>query len=374
LFSFNFVLLKNNRRGMCRFFCKKVLQSLFHWTSIPTERNIFNQPNWEFFMNKKIVAIAIAAVLAAPMALQAAPTVYGQMDFSLENDNDLEDGGWSMGRNDTNLGVKGSEDLGNGLSAVYQIEYGIDGATSGALGGGSLYQRNTYVGLAGGFGTFLMGRHDTPYKIATNSLDPFNNSTADQGNNGMLADRRLGSVLAYISPSMGGFTLAGAISLVETGGVDNDADDLGNIYSVAGMYSNGPFYGSLAVEGISDDATGSEDETRAKLGLGYTINTIKLALIGAQATAIGGVDDSDSTTIKAYATFGFGNTALKLGYGQQAIEHATADDLDQTVITAGVDHSLSKSTKVYAIYDSYDDDSSADADYDTIALGMEVSF
>ena len=324
-------------------------------------------------MNKKIVAIAIAAVLAAPMALQAAPTVYGKLDISLEKDNNMEDAGWGMNTagNNSNIGVKGSEDLGNGLSAVYKVELGLEGVTPGALGNGTTNSRNTYVGLAGSFGTALMGRHDTPYKIATDSLDPFANTTADHTR--MLTDRRLGSVVAYISPSMSGLTLAGAISLFESGVADDDKNDLTDIYSVAAMYSNGPFYGSVAAEVISDDIY-AETETRAKLGLGYTINTIKLALVGAQVTAIGGVEDSDSLTVKAYATFGFGNTALKLGYGQQTVEDATADDLDHTVITAGVDHSLSKSTKVYAIYDSYDDDSAADADYDTIALGLKVSF
>ncbi len=337
-------------------------------------------------MNKKIVAIAIAAVLAAPMALQAAPTVYGKINYSVEKDNNMDEAGWSMGDSTSNFGIKGSEDLGNGLSAVYKIEYSLTSATQGTLGNNGLVKgRNTYVGLAGNFGTALLGRHDTPYKIAADSLDPFANTTADQdvntgGAHGMFNERRLGSVIAYISPSMSGLTLAGAISLVETGAVDNDADELGNVYSLAAMYSNGPIYAGLGHEVVKDDTwtalgvANAESETRTRLGLGYTINSIKLALVGAQVTAIGGVKDADSTTVKAYATFGFGNTALKLGYGQQTVEAATAADLDHTVITAGVDHSLSKSTKVYAIYDSYDDDSAADGDFDTIAFGLQHKF
>jgi len=341
-------------------------------------------------MNKKIVAIAIAAVLAAPMALQAAPTVYGKMNVALEKDNNVEDSGWSMsdtnGTN-SNVGVKGSEDLGNGLSAVYKIEFGLNAFANGALGGGSAtVARNTYVGLAGGFGTALMGRHDTPYKIATDSLDPFANTTADHSR--LLTDRRLGSVLAYISPSFGGLTLAGAVSLVEantTGGTPaqnaaaEDKNDLTDIYSVAAMYSNGPIYASLSQESISDDVY-PEAEVRTKLGLGYTINTIKLAIVAANVEATGGVKGDDSTTVKGYATFGFGSTALKLGYGQQTLESdgAGVKDIDFTVMTVGVDYSLSKSTKVYAIYDVYDkeDDNvtTDDNDYNTIALGMQVAF
>ncbi len=338
-------------------------------------------------MNKKIVAIAIAAVLAAPMALQAAPTVYGKINFTVEQDNQLKDAGWSMEDTTSNFGIKGSEDLGNGLSAIYKIEYALTSAAQGTLGNDGLVKgRNTYVGLAGNFGTALLGRHDTPYKIAASSLDPFADTTADQGkstggDHGMFEERRLGSVIAYISPSMSGLTLAGAISLVETGTADNDADELGNVYSLAGMYSNGPIYASLGYEVVKDDTwtalgvANSESETRTRLGLGYTINSIKLAVVAAQVESISGVKDSNSTAVKGYATFGFGSSAVKLGFGQQTVEDAVADDLDHAVVTLGVDHNLSKATKVYAIYDSYDKDAAgSDGDFDTIALGLQHKF
>jgi len=335
-------------------------------------------------MNKKIVAIAIAAVLAAPMALQAAPTVYGKMHLSLESDNNLEDGKWSMENNNSNLGVKGSEDLGNGLSAVYKIEFGLGGATGGAIGGAdaTVTARNTYVGLAGSFGTALMGRHDTPYKIAADNLDPFANTTADQSRmyNGFAvagagsSERRLNDVVAYISPSFSGLTLAGAVALAEVPAADHDGNDLTDIISLAAMYSNGPIYVGLGYETISDDLL-PETETLTRLGASYDLGTIKLGLVYGMAQNIAGLDEADSATISAYGTFTFGNTALKLALAQETTEDAVADDVENTAITVGVDHSLSKATKVYAIYDSYDnDDDAGDADYNTIALGIQHNF
>lgn len=326
-------------------------------------------------MNKKIVAIAIAAVLAAPMALQAAPTVYGKMNLSLEKDNNLEDGKWSMEQNNSNLGVKGSEDLGNGLSAVYKVEFGLGGATGGAIGGDDtvITPRNTYVGFAGGFGTALMGRHDTPYKIAADSIDPFANTTADQSRMYNGAERRLSDVVAYISPSFSGLTLAGAVALAEAAGADHEGNDLTDIMSLAAMYSNGPIYASVGYETISDDLL-AETETLTRLGASYDLGTIKLGLVYGMAANIGGVKDLESTTVSGYATASFGNTALKLAVAQYTVELNSFDDSNQAV-TVGLDHNLSKATKVFAIYDSFNQgDDLGDADYNTIALGVSHSF
>jgi len=81
--------------------------------------------------------------------------------------------GWGMDQSangpGSRLGVRGSEDLGNGLKAVYQIELGVDitnatrdtNIANGNRANGFAF-RNTFVGLAGDWGTFLLGRHDTP--------------------------------------------------------------------------------------------------------------------------------------------------------------------------------------------------------------------
>ena len=64
--------------------------------------------------------------------------------------------------NSSRLGVRGSEALGGGLSAVFQIESAVGAATGGGLGA-SLGTRETFVGLQGGWGTFKLGYFLTPY-------------------------------------------------------------------------------------------------------------------------------------------------------------------------------------------------------------------
>ena len=74
-----------------------------------------------------------------------------------------------MSSNSSNIGFRGSEDLGGGLKAIFQIESAINIDT----GSGGLGSRNSNVGLSGGWGTVFYGNWDTPYKVITLKADPF---------------------------------------------------------------------------------------------------------------------------------------------------------------------------------------------------------
>ena len=124
--------------------------------------------------------------------------------------------------NSSRLGFKGAEDLGDGLSAVYQLELGVnmDGTTSSVATGvtstttgavsttsvNTLSLRNTYVGVKGGLGTVLFGTHDTPYKTATGQFDAFADSMGDYNaiignvNGDTNFELRPRDVIAYVSP------------------------------------------------------------------------------------------------------------------------------------------------------------------------------
>ncbi len=154
------------------------------------------------------------------------------------------------------LGVKGSEDLGMGLKAIYQVEFGLNVAD-----GSSVSYRNSFVGVAGDFGTALVGRHDTPLKISTGKLDLFSDTMADYNGTIGFHDVRAPNTIAYISPSFEGFSFAGAMhaggggTTASVGGqggnIDNDS--LAAAYSLALIYQNGPFYGSAAYEVMNNE-------------------------------------------------------------------------------------------------------------------------
>ena len=119
-------------------------------------------------MKKSVLALAVATALAAPLAAQADTILYGSARVSVdynEDDNlcrisfegDAAD--WDVVNNASRLGVLGSEDLGGGLSAIYQYEFGVDVTEGGNFEG----NRPKFVGLKGGFGTLTSGTQDTPY-------------------------------------------------------------------------------------------------------------------------------------------------------------------------------------------------------------------
>jgi predicted porin len=178
---------------------------------------------------------------------------------------DFKGWGFSRGANlegegrASRLGVKGSEDLGNGLKAIYQIELGINFDTNNNVVSNSdtISYRNTFVGLAGDWGTFLMGRHDSPLKISTGKLDLFADTMADYNGTIGFNDYRFDQTVAYISPNWSGLQFMAALvpgGAATAGFGQNWNDDgINEGYSLALIYSNGPFYASAAYESVSQD-------------------------------------------------------------------------------------------------------------------------
>src|SRR5512147_1918397 len=109
-------------------------------------------------MNKKLLAVAVAGVLAAPLAQAqtANVTLYGRLNVDAEviinvkqaNDSTNPPPGskqniYRVSSNSSRLGVRGTESLGGGLNAVFQLESGFDASNSG----GQFATRETFVGL-----------------------------------------------------------------------------------------------------------------------------------------------------------------------------------------------------------------------------------
>ena len=119
-------------------------------------------------MQKKLIALAVAGLVSAPVFAQSNVTIYGVADaymgFGSHGSNDMaavNSGGLSGSR----IGSRGTEDLGNGLKAIFTYEQGfnIDDNTnadgSKGLGGKS---RQSFVGVAGDFGSVTLGRQYAP--------------------------------------------------------------------------------------------------------------------------------------------------------------------------------------------------------------------
>jgi predicted porin len=367
-------------------------------------------------MNKKLVTLAVAAAMAAPAAAMADATLYGKAHVSIDYA-DIEDGykGWGLsGGNEipgsgraSRLGVKGSEDLGGGLKAIYQIEFGInmvDKNYAVADNKETVSMRNSFVGLAGGWGTFLVGRHDTPLKISTGKLDLFSDTMADYNGTVGFQDLRADNAIAYISPSFSGFQFAGAV--VPTGGgtatgvYNEDADSLAEAYSLAGIYKNGPFYASVAYESLGDNlfaaevtdpvteitsvVTPGDDDNKWRIGLGLLDwNGFTLTGIYEDRSNVGGVDDLDQQLWQIQAAYAFGNNTIKGMYGSadrdgndyEVLGYEFDIDGDKNTWAIGFDHNFSKRTKAYVLYTDVDDDEAVFGDsWSGFSMGMIHSF
>lgn len=319
-------------------------------------------------MNKKLLALAVAAALvpAAAMADSGNVTVYGSLHMSVESlngnsgpagstDNQRET---NVSSNSSYIGFKGNEDLGNGLKAIWQIE-SLVGMGDGSVS--SLATRNTFMGLSGGFGTAILGKHDTPLKIVGRKADLFGDQIGDSRNlisaGGATWDLRPDNVIAYISPTVGG--MHGAIAYVTN--VDAGAAESTSVtaLSALGMYESGPLMAALGYEkhNLSNMGTGANDENTWRLTGGYNFGDVKLVALFQKVKDIGG-GTTDRKTWGLGAAYKMGATTVKAQY-YKADDVSGTSDTGANLIAVGADYSLSKRTTAYAAYARTNNDSAA---------------
>lgn len=314
------------------------------------------------YPHKKLYAALITALCAASFAAQADVKIYGKARASVDFTDDGTNNLTNVTSNNSRLGFKGVEDLGNGLKGLFQFEtlVSLDGEESTLFASA----RNSYVGLAGGFGTLVLGVTDNPYKLATGKLDNYSDTMGDF--NAIIGsisttktpfNERDPNSINYWSPKMNGFQLLAAYRPDETGGVKRDR------YSVNATYENGPFYGSVAYEKHDNDATdgaGGNDTDGLTFGLGYAFNEdkTKLGLVYESLSEDNIASEFDRDAWYAALSHKVGSNTFKIAYAQ-------ADDSDEASNTGadwfvvGVDHALSKRTAIYALYSGTNNDSGA---------------
>lgn len=159
-------------------------------------------------MKQLAVAVAVATLGTAAYA-QSSVTLYGLVDTGIRVDRTNAGTGVSVGGgmgSGSRWGIRGSEDLGGGLSAIFTLEGGY-GADTGASGqGGLLFGRQAFVGLRGSYGTLTFGRQYTPFFWATLAVDPVEYGTVANINN--IYTRvvlRTNNSAVYQTPKLAGF-------------------------------------------------------------------------------------------------------------------------------------------------------------------------
>ena len=307
-------------------------------------------------MMKKILAAAIISAFAAPaFAATANVDVYGTMHMSIDRLDDGRDSGTNVSTNASNVGFKGTEDLGGGLSAIWQFEtlVDMDGGSASAFGA----QRDSFVGLSNKtLGTLRLGFFDTPTKQLSRGLDFFNNEIGDTRNllrsnnangvGGNAWEERFNNGIRYDTPDFSGFSGSVHYATQFAAGVadNNDAD----AYSLGGTYKNGPIFVGAAYQ--RNNLTATTDETSWRVGGSYTLADLKVNALYHKAQDQRGLAGRDRSVWGLGAGYKLGNGLIKAQYYKAGDEKVTVGDSGANMFAVGYDYNMSKRTKVYVDY------------------------
>ncbi|MES2258015.1 MAG: porin [Pseudomonadota bacterium] len=324
-------------------------------------------------MKKTILAAAILALPCSAVLAQSSVTVYGVLDAGLS----LEGGGAAGAvskvtggiASGSRLGFKGTEDLGNGLSALFVLESGIQADTGASGQGGVLFGRQAYVGLGGkNAGSVTLGRQYSPQYLASVFADPFGSGSAGDSKNLIQAagnGGRMDNSVKYAAPVWGPYSLELAYAAGEVAGAGSAGRQLG----AALAYAAGPLAVRLAWHDKNNDSatvqTASSRNTllaatytfaAARLYLAYgwnrgpfssplrnTANPFAYA-VAPTAAAL----SRDSNDVLAGVSVPLGRHTLLASWMHKDDRQAANQDASQLAV--GYRYALSKRTDLYAAY------------------------
>jgi predicted porin len=283
-------------------------------------------------MKKHLIAAAVAAAVAVPAAAQV--TVYGAIGYHSQT-LDTADGDVTTQSTDTKynlgspvIGFKGSEDLGGGLKASFNLEGGLN-TNDGSLGSATANQtfnRQSWVGISGGFGALKFGRTAN----ATKDIEGLGDVGANLFDLGSAVDEytdRFGSTVHYKSPSFSGVT----VTLSNTQG---------------------------------HDATLASPEAGAEVNafnVTYKAGPLTVAAGQADAGSVSGVDIGNTLF---GASYDMGFAKFEIAYQAEKFSNSTTDKLTQF----GAIIPVAKNLKLHANVSKFDDGDAVSTDIDYMGV------
>jgi predicted porin len=304
-------------------------------------------------MKKSLLAVAIAAALPAAAFAQSNVTMYGIVDASIGTTNN---GAGSAVKVDAGVlsssrwGVRGSEDLGGGLKANFNLEAGLNNDDGTGKTGGALdFRRRAVVGLSGGFGDIRLGRDYTAAFLMAGSWDVlgyghYGNTlsyTAGLGGTSV----RFSNAIHYNTPDMGGFNASASLGFGEVAGDQSQ----GRAFSLAGGYAAGPLNVGAYFENTNSlGVVNAAVVTAKKFGLGGGYNFGAFGLKAGYQRLDNGAATNNKTN---YINIG-GNVNIGPGSLLLQVSRAAVDALPNKITTFGIayDYPLSKRTMGYVTY------------------------
>ena len=332
-------------------------------------------------MKKTLAAVAVLGAFAGS-ALAADVQLYGIVDTGvgynhvdvdgLGDKQDIDTFQMKSGQaSGSRWGLKGTEDLGNGLTVGFILEDGFSSDTG--ADSAPMFNRESSLFIEGGFGKLAMGR--------MGSL-----------NNGQSSWAKVGMINAFGTSDWGDYSVQVGMgnTVTDYDSVENESSS-DRYYALGATYNNGPFAAYFAVDSINyaswDNKTGTgedmDDSLTVTLGGSYDFEAVKVYL-GAQyfdevklsnfKGVIKAAGVGQSNKVKGYGISLTGDAPVlggkaMFGIGYTDAESADSEDksadveLQRYVVSVGYDYPFSKRTDVYAVasymQDSWEDKSTA---------------
>ena len=296
------------------------------------------------------LAVLAALALGATGGAQAQSnvTLYGLIDLSVgsfQSPGGVSKQGVDSGNMSTSYwGLKGSEDLGDGLRANFVMEAFMrsDAGQTGRFDGDPFWARTSSVGLSNRFGAINLGRNTTSLFVQTLLFNAFGDSFGFSPSirhyftSGTTSgDTGWADSVKYNSPSLGGFSFSAHGALGEANG--------GRNHGLSALYFGGPLALGASWQEVEKGAT-VPDTTTWQLSGSYDFKVVKFY------AQYGEVDNDN--TLNSYAISGVGGE-MTLGAGKLLAQYSqVSPDVGANRKTAslGYDHFLSKRTDLYAVY------------------------
>ncbi len=305
-------------------------------------------------MKKSLLALAVLGAFAGVASAQSSVTIFGLLDMAVSRGNGGTAAGDSNpGANGTSraylvrqsaasrLGFRGTEDMGGGLSAQFNIEHRFTPDDGNAAT--PFWNARSYVQLtSAAVGSVYLGRDYTPAFWPAVKTDPFGWDGVGQVGIGQYAKfRSTGGVrtantVGYKSASFGGVTVQAAVSLGEA--------TLGRTVGFNVEYAGGPIYAGVGFEKINEGPAALAGNQMVNVGAAYDLGFIRPAVHFA-STKTGVGSTAKNTAVMLALTAPIGPAKIKFAINRLDPQGASNNE---THLGLGVDYALSKRTGVYA--------------------------
>jgi len=302
-------------------------------------------------MKKRFLVAAITAAMVSPIAAHAAATVYGNVHLTIEDFDTAKN--LDMDSNTSAIGVKGKEDLGGGMTALYKIEFQID-PTERA---NNITDRDQWVGLKGAMGTVKFGTMSNNYKQTGSKVDPMYRTplegrgflkTQSNMHSGAGESRgRMTNTIQYSSPKMSGVQ---AVFNTTVSGNDDETLGLGVRYKAKNVYAYFDYLDTAAMQAGNLDAA-------FKVGGKYKMDALTVGL-QYEAVQDAGVQ-GDTVFVSANYKMN-DNDSVAFTFGD--------NDTDDAGYALMYNHNMSKRTNVYAGYGDNASNKASDEQLTTVGI------